>query len=91
MALVVGLLTLYSMIKIWAEVFWKAQPEGVEDEIRDVSWPMIWMWVPVIMLALMTVAIGLYGEPIYQMAAMSAEQLLDPSQYIEAVLGEARQ
>lgn len=52
---------------------------------------MIWMWVPVIMLALMTVAIGLYGEPIYQMAAMSAEQLLDPSQYIEAVLGEARQ
>ncbi|WP_018948590.1 MULTISPECIES: Na+/H+ antiporter subunit D [unclassified Thioalkalivibrio] len=91
-ALVVGLLTLYSMIKIWAEVFWKAQPEGVEGQTHDVtSGPMIWMWIPVIMLALMTVAIGLYGEPIYQMAAMSAEQLLDPSRYIEAVLGEARQ
>lgn len=85
-ALVVGLLTLYSMVKIWAEVFWKTQPEGVEtDDVT--SGPMIWMWIPVIMLALMTVAIGLYGEPIYQMAAMSAEQLLDPSQYIEAVLG----
>src|SRR5690554_5091965 len=33
-ALLVGLLTLYSMIKIWAEVFWKKVPEHVTDTRR---------------------------------------------------------
>ncbi|MFP3440823.1 proton-conducting transporter membrane subunit, partial [Pantoea sp. SIMBA_133] len=30
-ALLVGLLTLYSMIKIWAEVFWKKVPDHVRN------------------------------------------------------------
>ncbi|OBX34186.1 Na(+)/H(+) antiporter subunit D [Halomonas elongata] len=30
-ALLVGLLTLYSMIKLWAEVFWKADPREDAD------------------------------------------------------------
>jgi multicomponent Na+:H+ antiporter subunit D len=84
-ALVVGLLTLYSMVKIWAEVFWKKQPEGVATNAAS-DRSLIWMWIPVVMLASMTVAIGLYGQPIYAMASMAAEQLLDPSRYIEAVL-----
>jgi multicomponent Na+:H+ antiporter subunit D len=45
------------------------------------------MWLPIIGLALMTVLIGLYGQPIFEMAERSAEQLLDTSGYIEAVLG----
>jgi len=85
-ALVVGLLTLYSMVKIWNEVFWKAQPEGVAHA-QPASGPLIWMWLPIIGLALMTVMIGLYGQPIFEMAERSAEQLLDTSGYIEAVLG----
>jgi multicomponent Na+:H+ antiporter subunit D len=35
-ALLVGLLTLYSMIKIWAEVFWKAQPDGGDGQAAAV-------------------------------------------------------
>jgi len=31
-ALLVGLLTLYSMVKIWAEVFWKARPEEAASQ-----------------------------------------------------------
>ena len=85
-ALVVGLLTLYSMVKIWNEVFWKAQPEGV-GHAQPASGPLIWMWLPIIGLALMTVMIGLYGQPIFEMAERSAEQLLDTSGYIDAVLG----
>jgi multicomponent Na+:H+ antiporter subunit D len=85
-ALVVGLLTLYSMVKIWNEVFWKAQPEGV-TQAQPASGPLIWMWLPIIGLALMTVMIGLYGQPIFEMAERAAEQLLDTSGYIEAVLG----
>ena len=45
------------------------------------------MLAPVIMLALITVAIGLYGEPLYLLAEVAANQLLNPQGYIDAVLG----
>ncbi|RLK48565.1 multisubunit sodium/proton antiporter MrpD subunit [Alkalispirillum mobile] len=88
-ALLVGLLTLYSMIKIWAEAFWKAVPEHNQNAHRlDSQDSQLWlMYTPIIGLALCTLFIGLYGQPIYELAAASAEQLIDPSQYIEAVLG----
>jgi multicomponent Na+:H+ antiporter subunit D len=86
-ALVVGLLTLYSMVKIWNEVFWKAQPEGGPGA-PPAHGTLVWMWLPIVGLALATVMIGLYGQPIFEMAEMSAAQLLDTSGYIEAVLGE---
>jgi multicomponent Na+:H+ antiporter subunit D len=84
--LLVGLLTLYSMIKIWAEVFWKRQPKT--DAPTDLTAKLsLWMLAPVVILALMTVAIGLYGEPLYQLAEVAANQLLNPQGYIDAVLG----
>ncbi len=90
-ALLVGLLTLYSMIKIWAEVFWKKLPEHVTDtrrlngEVRDKqSWAF---YVPVVGLAICTMIIGLYGQPIYVLAETAADQLMNPQLYIEAVLG----
>lgn len=91
-ALLVGLLTLYSMIKIWAEVFWKKVPEHVTDvsklngEVKDThNWAY---FVPVIGLAVCTLIIGLYGQPIYALAEMAANQLMNPHLYIEAVLGD---
>lgn len=89
-ALLVGLLTLYSMTKIWAEVFWKAPPEPRDDdkEVPAISHRELWqLYVPVVGLALCTLFIGLNGQPIYALAEASAEQLLDPARYIEAVLG----
>ncbi len=90
-ALLVGLLTLYSMIKIWAEVFWKKLPEHVTDvrrlngEVRDKqNWAY---YVPVVGLAVCTLIIGLYGQPIYVLAETAADQLMNPQLYIEAVLG----
>ncbi len=85
-ALLVGLLTLYSMIKIWAEVFWKA-PEAAAGPLLTEKPLTFWMTLPVILLALMTVSIGIWGEPLLQIARLSAEQLLNPAGYIEAVLG----
>lgn len=82
-SLVVGLLTLYSMTKIWSEVFWK----GIEtngDETRSTS--ARFMAPPAIMLACITVAIGVAAEPVFMLADETARQLLDPTQYIEAVL-----
>ena len=94
-ALLVGLLTLYSMIKIWAEAFWKKAPDHVESmralrsEVkRSHKWAY---YVPVVGLAACTLYIGLNGQPIYELAEMAADQLMTPELYIEAVLGGAPQ
>jgi multicomponent Na+:H+ antiporter subunit D len=91
-ALLVGLLTLYSMIKIWAEVFWKKPPESLDDTVDHAltdNNPSLWLIAPVAMLALMTVSIGIWGEPLLQIAETAANQLLNPSGYIDAVLGDS--
>jgi len=86
-ALFVGLLTLFSMTKIWAEVFWKPDPYPDPDEDHtppSKRWP--YMIIPIAALALITLLIGLYPEPLFTLATATAEQLLNPSEYINAVL-----
>ncbi len=91
-ALVVSLLTLISMTKIWAEVFWKPAPEPVPPagEAPVSTRGMAALWVPVVALALLTVSIGLFPEPVYRICERAAGQLTDPSAYIDAVLGARR-
>lgn len=84
-ALVVGLLTLYSMIKIWNEAFWKAEPLP----LRKVQWrpgERVAMYLPIVSLALITLTIGLYTEPFARLSIDAANQLLDREAYIMAVL-----
>ena len=88
-ALVVSLLTLYSMTKIWSEAFWKAAPQNSESVAASSPQPLGWMLFPSIALAMITVAIGIFAEPVFVLASSTAEQLLDPSQYIQAVLGRS--
>jgi multicomponent Na+:H+ antiporter subunit D len=38
-------------------------------------------------LAFVTVIVGVAAEPVFTMSERAAEQLLDPTDYIEAVLG----
>ncbi|MFG6666913.1 Na+/H+ antiporter subunit D [Halomonas sp. HNIBRBA4712] len=95
-ALAVGLMTLYSMVKIWNEVFWKARPEEstadaaplpVGDDDRLLK-PGLWMmYLPVAVLALCSLLIGVFAEPIMQTMTLIGDQLFDSSGYIEAVLG----
>ena len=87
-ALLVGLLTLYSMIKIWAEAFWKAQPEEFAAKAPQNPSGIKSMYFTIAAMASLTVFIGLWGQPIYLMAEAAALQLLDPQIYIDAVLGE---
>lgn len=89
-ALLVGLLTLYSMIKIWNEAFWKALPATTDGESLQrsrMSGTLLLLYAPVVALAFCTLYIGLNGQPIYALAEFSATQLLNPASYIEAVLG----
>ncbi|HMO04167.1 MAG TPA: Na+/H+ antiporter subunit D [Kiritimatiellia bacterium] len=88
-ALSVGLLTLFSMTKIWNEVFWKPAPEG-KPTLPLAAIPVrerIALLLPIIVLATCTVCIGLGSGWMFDLARQTAEQLLDPRDYVTAVLG----
>ncbi|HET7393112.1 MAG TPA: Na+/H+ antiporter subunit D [Candidatus Binatia bacterium] len=90
-ALGVGLLTLFSMTKIWAEAFWKGPPEpgetGEPTMISESRASRFLVILPIASLALATLLIGLAAEPLYLLASRAAEQLMNPVEYIDAVLG----
>lgn len=85
-ALLVGLLTLYSMIKIWNEAFWKAAPTVAPQPAWSASQRMA-VFAPIVALCLVTLTIGLWTEPFAALSITAAEGLLDRQSYIVAVLG----
>jgi len=86
-ALLVSVLTLFSMTKIWAEAFWKnkEQTEAETDPYSSEKLPLS-MTAPCIALAAMTVALGLFSNPLFILAKTASDQLLNPAAYIETVL-----
>jgi multicomponent Na+:H+ antiporter subunit D len=89
LAAVVGLLTLFSMIKIWAEVFWKPAPAGNGRPAHAGGPVSAWMLAPVLTLAGMVLLLGLCMDPVIRFAEVAAGQLLEPRHYVGAVLGGA--
>jgi multicomponent Na+:H+ antiporter subunit D len=89
--LVTGLLTLYSMMKVWTEVFWKNSPETQGERAEPphpvpvVPAPLI---IPVVGLVALTLVMGLWPEPFYELAGRTSLQLFDADAYIQAVLGD---
>ena len=88
-ALGVSVLTLFSMTKIWAEAFWKDSPETPVPAPAPTSAIPRTMTGPVVALALLTILIGLAGNPLLEFSLRAAEQLLAPEGYIAAVLSAA--
>ena len=86
-ALIVGLMTLFSMTKIWAEVFWKPAPdEQVEQRVK--SGACGWQYyAPVVLLAAVTLVLGFAAQPVFQYALNASQDLLNPTPYLEATLG----
>ncbi|MEO3999372.1 proton-conducting transporter membrane subunit [Mesorhizobium sp. CAU 1732] len=92
--LAVGVLTLYSMIKIWNEAFWKAAPETAE--IAMARWRAdpkvrVLMLAPIVSLAAITLTIGFFAEPFVDFSMRAGAQLLDKSVYIDAVFAPTSQ
>jgi multicomponent Na+:H+ antiporter subunit D len=95
-AIAVSLLTLFSMAKIWNTVFWKepqppAHPHPVAGEhaIEPLKRrEIVLLAVPVVLLAAITVSLGLLAGPAFSVAQAAADELLDPARYIETVLGD---
>ena len=84
-ALFVGLLTLFSMSKIWIEAFWK--PALAERRCAGrVPAPML---LAIGGLAAVTLAISFLPEPFVVYARSAAAGLLDPAAYVAAGLAAA--
>ncbi len=88
-SLCVSLVTLFSMTKIWNEVFWKAKPLKVSKPSGAIPaksrYPKF-LYMPVIFLMVFILLISLYAQPFINLAQQAANQLLYTNSYIEAVL-----
>jgi multicomponent Na+:H+ antiporter subunit D len=85
LVLVVGLLTLLSMARTWADSFWRPAAET-----RDLTTPGTALLVTIGALSLLTVAMTIGAEPIFELTSRGAQQLLQREAYVDAVLGAAR-
>src|SRR5690606_22831874 len=83
-ALVVGVLTLYSMLKIWNEAFWKSPKTPAPMQGSAGSFAA--QYVAIAALSAITLCIGLNPEPFVAFSIEAAGQLTDNSRYINAVL-----
>ncbi len=84
-AIIVSLLTLFSMLKIWNEVYWKPSPgkkpvPGVSANIP------VGMIIPLFILSLGTIFLGIFGGYFLEISKSAAEQILNPDVYIQKVL-----
>jgi multicomponent Na+:H+ antiporter subunit D len=79
------------MAKIWAEVFWKAPPAAPSPGGAAVHviprGRLVVLLAPVAVLALMAVLLGVVAEPVLALVTRAADQLLNPGEYIDRVLG----
>jgi multicomponent Na+:H+ antiporter subunit D len=81
-ALLTGLLTLASMMKIWTRAFW-GEPAGPNAD------PPRRMYLPVIGFAALSLAVAMAAPWTIEFALRAAEDLLSPAAYVQAVLGGA--
>lgn len=80
--LVVGLLTLLSMSRAWADAFWKPATRG--PGTLSPTRPML---ATIAGLSLVTLSITFGADELFSLASRAAAQLLEPDAYARAVLG----
>ncbi len=86
-ALGVSVLTLYYLTNAWIQIYWKPAPAG-EGELQYLP-PRRrrQLLAPTLLLALISLVLGLLPEPLFKLCHVAAQQLLNPTAYITAVLG----
>jgi multicomponent Na+:H+ antiporter subunit D len=86
---IAAFLTLFSMTKIWSGVFWnpkELEPQATPHPAGRWGGPVL-MVAPTATLVVLTVALGLFAGPVYELITRTAEGLLDPGVYRAEVLG----
>ncbi|MDX1654204.1 MAG: proton-conducting transporter membrane subunit [Candidatus Competibacteraceae bacterium] len=85
--LLVDLLTLLSMALIWIRAFWGQRPAAAPGPVTG---HYALGLGAVGLLAGAVVVLGLAAQPVLEFTGAMARQLLDPNDYVAAVLGEVR-
>jgi multicomponent Na+:H+ antiporter subunit D len=95
-AMLTTLLTLYAMARVFAAAFWAppATPQPASEQTGGEHPPrhlsrgeLAGLAIPTAVLALLTILAGVFGEWLFGLCHAAAQELLDPQQYIQAVLG----
>lgn len=81
--LISSLFVLLSMIKIFSKGFW-----GEKKGTFKLDIPYRKMMFPVLLLLVISVGYGIFSEAMYPLIDKAVDPLVDPSIYIQAVLGE---
>ncbi|MCP5159165.1 MAG: Na+/H+ antiporter subunit D [Gammaproteobacteria bacterium] len=77
-ALAVSLLTLYSMVKIWLEAFWKPHPEGPDSVVSVAN--LAPAYAAALLLAVLTLAMGFMPEPWVRYVEAASYGFMDSQQ-----------
>ncbi|WMJ74940.1 proton-conducting transporter membrane subunit [Cytophagaceae bacterium ABcell3] len=99
-SLATGLLTLFSMTKIWNEAFWKEALENYEPGVVKINIPVVnqlyffrlftvenmYMLVPIMLYCLIILLIGFFPAFFFDYVYQAGEQLMNPEQYVKTVL-----
>ncbi|HSH19443.1 MAG TPA: proton-conducting transporter membrane subunit [Draconibacterium sp.] len=80
-----AMLTLYSMIKIWNEAFLKKSPESEDANVENVKLSFGQV-LPSVILGAASILMGLFAAMVFGYTMEAANQLLEPTLYIESVL-----
>lgn len=81
-AILTGLFTLFSMVKIWNEGYWKKEPDEIDPEKKSQP-PAVFATT---LLAIAVILLGVFADPIMEISLMAGEQITNPELYINAVL-----
>ncbi|WP_299757248.1 proton-conducting transporter membrane subunit [uncultured Pontibacter sp.] len=88
-SLCVSLVTLFSMTKIWNEVFWKPKAQSLEKKLTRAPvnlFRLRQLYLPVILLLVFILFIGVCARPLVQLSERAANGLLHIENYTETVL-----
>lgn len=92
-SLVTGLLTLFSMSKIWRQVFWQPYPAELDSppEITEAAFisKNKEMIIASALLLGFTLLLTFYASPLVELSEQAAKQLLNPQIYIDKVLNQS--
>ncbi len=89
-SLLVGLLTLFSMMKIWAGVFWnpaEKEPDGIPHAVGRLGGPALMIGATGVLVAC-SLLVAVFAGPLYELSERTARDLLDPQSYVRAVIGQ---
>ena len=73
------------MARTWAESFWRPAAEA-----QDLARPGTPLMVAIAALSLLTLAMTVAAEPLFELTLRGARQLLQREEYVRAVLGDLR-